>query len=192
MRMVGLSNDTPSPALLDSGQKRLTRLVHAHGAFVWRVLRRWGLSPVDADDASQSVFMILAQKLDQLSHDTERAFLYGVAMRVAANTRRGNLRRGNPDEAALEHLMSPTHGPEKSVQQSQELVELDQLLLKLPEELRRVLILAQIEGMTSPEIATLEGIALGTVASRLRRARRLFEEEASASATFQDRIKGQG
>ena len=56
---------------------------------------------------------------------------------------------------------------------------LDELLEQLPDELRRVLVLAEIEECTVPEIAELEGIAVGTAASRLRRARGLFREIAA-------------
>lgn len=56
---------------------------------------------------------------------------------------------------------------------------LDELLATLPEELRRVLVLASIEQFELAEIADLEGIPQGTVASRLRRARALFAEHLS-------------
>jgi RNA polymerase sigma-70 factor (ECF subfamily) len=53
---------------------------------------------------------------------------------------------------------------------------LDELLAELPEELARVLALAEIEQVEVPEIAALEKIPVGTAASRLRRARALFRE----------------
>ena len=50
----------------------------------------------------------------------------------------------------------------------------DDLLDQLSDDLRRVLVLAEIEQLSAPQIAELEGIPLGTVASRLRRARSRF------------------
>jgi RNA polymerase sigma-70 factor (ECF subfamily) len=54
---------------------------------------------------------------------------------------------------------------------------LDELLAKLPEKLRRALVLAEVEGLEVTEVASLEGIPVGTAASRLRRARERFRAE---------------
>ena len=56
---------------------------------------------------------------------------------------------------------------------------LDELLERLPDELRRVLVLAEIEQLEVPEIAALEQIPVGPAASRLRRAREVFREHLS-------------
>lgn len=189
MRIVGWSNATSGPAALDSGHARITRLVRSHGEFIWRVLRRLGLSPTDAEDASQQVFMILARKLDQLPHDTERVFLYSAAVRVAANARRGLRRRREEDGVELDLVASSARGPELGIQEHEEVTELDALLARLPDELCRVLILSEIEGLSGVEIAELEGIPAGTVASRLRRARELFRTHAEQSAVLCDRLR---
>lgn len=189
MRTVGWSTATSGPAALDSGHARITRLVRSHGEFIWRVLRRLGLSPTDAEDASQQVFMILARKLDQLPHDTERVFLYSAAVRVAANARRGLRRRREEDGVELDLVASSARGPELGIQEHEEVTELDALLARLPDELCRVLILSEIEGLSGAEIAELEGIPAGTVASRLRRARELFRMQAEQSAVLCDRLR---
>jgi len=189
MRIVDWSKATPGAAASDSGHARVTLLVRSHAEFIWRVLRRMGLSSADAEDASQQVFMILARKLDQLPQGSERVFLYGAAVRVAANARRGVRRRQEDDERGLELLASPTRGPELSAQEHEEVSELDALLAELPEELCRVLVLADIEGLSGAEIAELEGIPPGTVASRLRRARELFRAQAKRSTVLADRVR---
>lgn len=188
MRIVDWSNATPGPGSLDSGHARITRLVRSHGEFIWRVLRRLGLSAPDAEDASQQVFMILARKLDHLPHDAERVFLYGAALRVAANARRGRRRR-REDDAELDLVASSARGPELSIQEHEEVTELDTILAQLPDELCRVLMLSEIEGLSGVEIAELEGIPPGTVASRLRRARELFRAHAQKSAVLCDRVR---
>src|SRR3954453_7809814 len=68
-------------------------LVAQHYGFIWRVLRGLGLSRADAEDATQQVFMIAARKLDIIVPDQARSFLYGAALRVANNARRGLRRR---------------------------------------------------------------------------------------------------
>jgi RNA polymerase sigma-70 factor (ECF subfamily) len=155
-------------------------LVNQHLDFVWRLLRRLGLSPADADDAAQQVFMIAARKQGELPLGTERAFLYGTARRTAANARRDRRRRGEVADGLAGELASeerhPGAGPEELVELRRASSLLDALLERLPDELRRVLILAELEEATVPAIAELEDIPIGTAASRLRRARAAFAE----------------
>lgn len=158
----------------DSTEPTIDPLFAEHFALVWRLLRRWGLSEPDADDAAQQVFMIAARKIERIAPDRARQFLYGVAVRVARNARRGLHRRrevlGDPPDVAHEH------GPEHHAELHNAWALLDELLAELPDDLRRVLVLAEIEQFEVPEIAEFEGIPVGTAASRLRRARASFRE----------------
>jgi RNA polymerase sigma-70 factor (ECF subfamily) len=47
----------------------------------------------DVDDCAQQVFWVAARKLDDIEGDSERAFLFGTAMRVASDARRSRTRR---------------------------------------------------------------------------------------------------
>jgi DNA-directed RNA polymerase specialized sigma24 family protein len=66
------------------------------------------------------------------------------------------------------------HDPERCAELSRACSLLDELLAALPDPLRRVLVLAEIEQLEVAEIAALERIPTGTAASRLRRARSQF------------------
>lgn len=157
-------------------ERQLRVLVGQHFDFIWRLLRRMGLSEEDADDAAQQVFMAATQKSEHIATGSERTYLYGVALRVAANLRRKLARRR--EEAELAHeLVDQDAQPEHSANLREARKLLDELLQALPEELRRVLVLAQIEQFEVSEIAQAEGIPVGTAASRLRRARALFREQ---------------
>jgi RNA polymerase sigma-70 factor (ECF subfamily) len=151
-------------------------LVHRHLDFVWRVLRRMGLSATDADDASQQVFMIAARQLAQIPPGKERAFLYGTARRIAANTRRDRRRRHEAPGELADELEAFGAQPDERIELERAAALLDDLLEQLPEELRRVLVLAELEEASVPAIAELEAIPVGTAASRLRRARAAFEK----------------
>jgi RNA polymerase sigma-70 factor, ECF subfamily len=157
-------------------------LLGKHLGFVWRVLRRSGLSPPDADDAAQQVFMIAIAKLHRIAPEQVRAFLYGTAVRVASNARRKNRRRREVLEASVDTNMTGRLGPEEQTELGRAHALLDELLGRLPDELRRVLVLAEIEQFEVGEIAMLERIPVGTAASRLRRARARFRELLSSSA----------
>lgn len=149
-------------------RERLAVMFEAHYDRVWRVLRRVGLGDAAAEDAAQHVFIIARQKLADIQPGKERGFLCAAAVRVAANERlklkRETSTEGVPEEA-------DTSDPEGSLESKQQRAILDRLLASLDDELREVLVLFDIEGLTRPEVAEALGIPEGTAASRLRRAR---------------------
>jgi RNA polymerase sigma-70 factor (ECF subfamily) len=168
-----LSEEPTAPS--ERGE-RLRTLFADHFDFTWRVLRRLGLSHEDADDVAQQVFITVMQKLEDVKPGKERTYLYGVALRVAANARRKFKRRREdplaPDAETSRHAPPPDHALE--LEQARALA--DRILSHMPSELARVFVLAEIEQETAATIAVLEGIPPGTVASRLHRARALFRE----------------
>jgi RNA polymerase sigma-70 factor, ECF subfamily len=157
-------------------ERSASALVADHFDFVWRLLRRLGLARDDADDAAQQVFMIAAQKLEQISAGSARSFLYGIALRVAANTRRAAQRRRDAAEAMLAETRAAELATDERAELARAWTLLDELLDELRPELRRVIVLAEVEQLEMTEIAVLEKIPVGTVASRLRRARAELRE----------------
>ena len=152
-------------------------LVREQYRFVWRVLRGFGLSPADADDTAQRVFMTAARKLPRIEPLRARSFVYGVALREANNARRGLRRRREVGDPREQDDPEPeSQGPERRAELGQARALLQELLGQLPEPLRRVLILAELEQLEVPEIAELEQLPVGTAASRLRLARQRFRE----------------
>jgi len=160
---------------------RLTALVSDHFDFVWRLLRRQGLDPSDADDAAQHVFMTATRKLDGIRPGHERNFLYGTALRVAANRRRA-ARRSSVEVQLEEAPAVSNRTPHDDAELSRAWSLLDELLGQMPGELARVLALVEIEQLEVKDAARLERIPVGTAASRLRRARARFQELLSAAA----------
>jgi RNA polymerase sigma-70 factor (ECF subfamily) len=172
---IALPPTTAAPeSVPQSAPHNFSVFVRAEFVWVWRLLRRIGLSPADADDATQQVFLVAARRGGDVAGGSARAFLYGTALRVAANARRSLRRRREVPSAAVAE--GPAHEllPDELLEQRRARVLLDALLAQMPPDLRRVLVLAEIEQLTVPQIADLEGVALGTAASRLRRARAVF------------------
>lgn len=174
----------PSTQGTASRQARLARMIQSDYRLIWRLLRRLGVSEHAVDDAAQQVFLIAAERLDDIQERSERAFAFGTALRVAQSFRR---RLGR--ELASEDLdasASQLPGPDELSEQRRARETLNRLLEEMPLELRATFVLFEIEGLTSPEIAELAGVPLGTVASRLRRARERFaalvEEERARPA----------
>ncbi|MFZ5892773.1 MAG: RNA polymerase sigma factor [Myxococcota bacterium] len=158
-------------------ERQLRALVSEHFDFIWRLLRRMGFSPEDADDAAQQVFMAATQKSERITRGSERTYLYGTALRVAANLRRKLARQRQEAEPLAHEIVDLSRQPDHAANLGEACSLVDELLRALPEELRRVLVLAQIEQFEISEIAEAEGIPVGTAASRLRRARTLFREQ---------------
>lgn len=158
---------------------RVHAMVREHHAFVWRSVRRLGVREAEVDDVAQQVFVIAARRLGDIPPGGERAFLFGAAMRAAANARRSEARRREADPGAegADEPPDPAPGPEELVAARRRRALLDTILEALPLDLRAVLVLFEVEEMSTSEIALLLGIPTGTVASRLRRAREAFQSE---------------
>jgi RNA polymerase sigma-70 factor (ECF subfamily) len=167
--------DPIEPAARQAAPERVAALVRAYYGFVWRLLRRLGLGPGDADDAAQQVFLSAQAKLGVIAPERERAFLYGVALHVGARARRSlGRRREEPLEAAGERAAREPNA-EQLIEQREARALLDRILDEMQDDLRVVFVLFELEELGAPAIAELLGLPVGTVASRLRRAREDFE-----------------
>src|SRR5690606_13443361 len=166
------SADAPEGSV---ARARLEQMFRAHHELIWRTLRRMGLGPDAAADATQQAFLIAAERLGDIRHGSERAFLFGTAMRLAQTAFRA--RRRVQLEEDMDLRADSTAPAEALAHQRSALRLADRILATLNEELLTVFILFEIEGLSTPEIAELVGIPVGTVASRLRRAREAFRAE---------------
>lgn len=150
---------------------RFGRVMRAHLDLVLRRLRRLGVPAADLDDAAQDVFVVAARRIDDVMTDRERAFLLGTAARVAS-TRRRAARRRREDVTELFDEHDPAHvRTDAAYERALVRPLLSGLLGELGEETRAVFVLAEVEDLPAPEIARELAIPLGTVGSRLRRAR---------------------
>jgi len=159
-----------------SEQRRLEQMFRDHYLLIWRTLRRLGLSDDGAADGTQQAFLIAAERLAEIREGSERAFLFGTAIRLARSSHRRNHR------CQLEADMD-THidaqRPAEEVTNHRSAVELlDRVLSRMDEDLVTVFVLFELEGLSTPEIAELVQIPVGTAASRLRRARQAFRAAA--------------
>lgn len=156
----------------------LPALVEEHADFVWRSLRRLGVPEATSDDATQQVFVVAQQKIEQILVGRERAFLFSVAMNVAAHVRRSLARRREvQDDDALDRI-DPAPLPDAQLDDRRARALLDEVLDAMDLDLRTVFVMFELEEMTMTEIAEILAIPQGTVASRLRRARDDFHRQA--------------
>jgi RNA polymerase sigma-70 factor (ECF subfamily) len=155
---------------------RLRACVGAHLGAVWRVLRRNGVPAADADDAVQKVFLVLSRKARCVEPGRELPFLLRTAVLVASEARRTQRRRHESKESSFDSRPSDRPDPEHELLELERLSQLDDFLKEMDEPLRVAFVLYEIEELTMAAIAEILEVPLGTVASRLRRARAQFEE----------------
>lgn len=155
-----------------------SKLVLDHLDFVWRSLKRFGVPVAELDDATQHVFLVANAKLAQIRPGSERSFLISVAAKVASNARRAHQRRENAQQLLSQSPAAVVADPEHLAQRLEARDLLDRLLDKMPPELRSVFVLFELEELSVDEVAEMLELPRGTAATRLRRARILFHEEA--------------
>lgn len=153
-------------------EPRVLRRIYAeHHAFVRRNAIRLGIPAAHADDVVQEVFVTLVRRFEALGHARSmRALLFAIVRRVCANYRR-TLDRKSASRLPVGTLrVVDTDGFDR--------VEAAHIVARFLDDLdeprREVFVLAELEGMSAPEIAEALGVNLNTVYTRLRAARLRF------------------
>lgn len=162
-------------------------LYNENFAFVWRMLLHFGVPTHQVEDAAQDVFVVVHRRLDTWDRSVSvRPWLYGICRRVAADHRRAHGRHRRKIEA----LPTPEPGPalDGRIADRQVLEVLERALARLDQGPREAFVMAEIEGMSSREIAEATGVNANTIYSRLRKAR---EAIANAFRQFSSETKDQ-
>jgi RNA polymerase sigma factor (sigma-70 family) len=143
-------------------------LVERHGPMVLRVCRAILRDPHDAHDAFQATFLVLVRRAGSLwVRDSLGAWLHQVAYRTAHCARSGAARRRKHEQrAALRVAQSTRHDVRDDLAEV-----LHEELSALPERLRAPIVLCLVEGLTHEQAARHLGWPVGTLESRLARAR---------------------
>ena len=154
------------------------RIFREHGPFVWRALRRLGVAPSDVDDACQEVFVVVHRKLPEYRGDSQlRTWLYGIAVRVAAaSRRRAHVRHEIPSDEPISPEAASSSTPEGTAVEREAIALLDRALNELDDEKRAVFVLYEIEGLEMAEVAEAVDCPIQTAYSRLHAARTAVEK----------------
>ncbi|WP_169927345.1 RNA polymerase sigma factor [Labilithrix luteola] len=157
---------------------RFARLVREHHKLVWRSARWLGTPPADVDDVVQDVFLQAARKLEEIRD--ERAYLFRTCVYVVGQLRRSARRRRRlQEDECIRAVRAEWETPEECAEAAQARAQLQAILDDMPDDLRTAFVLFELEQFTTSQIATITGAPMGTVASRLRRAREIFLSRAS-------------
>jgi RNA polymerase sigma factor (sigma-70 family) len=160
----------------DRDEAAFAALMKRLGPMVLAVCRRACPDAHLAEDAFQAAFLVLARKADAVRpRENVAAWLYGVAYRTASKARTMLLQRRSR-EAGANGFPEPA-APESVVPSDDaELRQLDAAVAALPEHLRVVVVLCELEGRSRKDVAKQLGIPEGTLSSRLAKARKLLGE----------------
>jgi RNA polymerase sigma-70 factor, ECF subfamily len=163
----------------------IPRLDSAHNLARWLVH-----DDSDAEDVVQEACLRAYKYLDGLEGDDPTGWFLAIVRNTAFSWMRRQRRRdarrgsGGVDQAVLERD-APTVGtassalskdPETLLVEQRERIQLNGLIQRLPAEQREMVVLRDIEDFSYREISAIAGIPIGTVMSRLCRARRLLRE----------------
>ncbi|MEZ4451254.1 MAG: RNA polymerase sigma factor [Nannocystaceae bacterium] len=141
-----------------------------HFRYVYALVGRLGVPAASVEDTTQEVFLILHRRRGDFRGDSSvRTWLHGITVHVARRQRDALWRRAQ-ETSTLAEVATPST-PEHDLDRRQALRTLDRLLDGLADEQREVFVLAEVAGCSAPEIATILGVKLNTVYSRLRLAR---------------------
>jgi RNA polymerase sigma-70 factor (ECF subfamily) len=139
-------------------QKEFERIAMPHLAALLRVARRLTLNPTSAEDLVQETMLLAWRGFRSFQTGTNaRAWLF----RILFNAFHGEGRKRAPEGAASTFVNA----------RQQDAVEISEALEALPIEQRTVLLLCVVEGFTCREVAGILDLPIGTVMSRLSRAR---------------------
>lgn len=168
------SNSPSSDDLLRRAQRgdrpAQASLLEAFGGLVFRLCRRW--SP-DPEDAYQDAWVHVLARLGRFDVDGAASFRTWLATVVRHRLADRHKARGyrGPVLAGDEEQVACDPDPERVTHARRQLDRLDVVLHELPEAQRRVVIRHHGHGRTLASLAAEEGVKLGTMKSRLHRAR---------------------
>lgn len=164
-----------------------TRLVTDHQRMVYQLSLHLLGDQQEALDLSQEVFLRVFRTLSQFRGQSAlRTWIYRVVVTQASNRRRWWRRRHQSQQVPLEEHVA-AHGdlpdvrrfakPDQVAEQNQTSREVWNALDRLPFDQRTILVLREIDGLSYEEIGFSLGVAVGTVKSRLARAREHLRDE---------------
>jgi RNA polymerase sigma factor (sigma-70 family) len=162
---------------MDDRRRRFEAVVLPHLDAAYRYARWLSRSPDDADDIAQEAILRAFRGFDALRGSDVKAWLLTIVRNCHLTAAKQQQRRAFvplPEEQDTQYgpaMIATTPDPESSSIRRDEERTFDRLMSALPEEQREVLALREIEEMNYREIASVTNIPIGTVMSRLARAR---------------------
>lgn len=175
---------------VQGGDKRsFDVLVRKYQGKVAGLVSRYVYDHGEVEDVVQEVFIKAYRALDRFRGDSAfYTWLYRIAVNTAKNHLVASGRRPPGQDVDAEEVVNTSAGeklqesesPEHSIMTRQIAEVLQETLRSLPDDLREAIMLREIEGMSYEEIAEVMACPIGTVRSRIFRAREALDKELKA------------
>lgn len=157
-------------------------LVEAYQRQIYLLCLRMLGSVEAAEDVTQDTFLTAYQHIARFRGEAFRPWLFRIAVNACTDELRRRKRRpvlsldpSSPDEEPFQ-IPDPGEGPEAHTLRGELRRTIEQALLRLPEDQRLAIVLCDVQGLSYEQIAATLKIALGTVKSRINRARARLRE----------------
>lgn len=174
-------------ARLRAGDKAAcAECIERHSPGVYRLALRLTRNPVEAEDVVQETFLNAFKAIGSFEGRSELGtWLY----RITYNAAMGRLRRKRFDTVDVDVVTAPGESlpvpqqlfdwcclPEKDFHTAEARAQMEAAITELPEKLRVVFVMRELEGLSTQETADALGISLEVVKTRLHRARLWLRE----------------
>lgn len=189
-RATLLLDDTELVRAAQRGDRRaFAQLVEKYEARVYNLARKMMRDPQDAEDVLQETFISVFRHLNDFQGDASfSTWLYRIATNAALMKLRARKPpalsldepiESNGDELMPREIVDWNITPEEAVLNDEVRAQMDAAVAALPESLRAVFVLRDIEGLSVQETADVLGISVPNVKTRLHRARLMLRESLS-------------
>lgn len=175
----------PIPEVLRDADKEVLfrTLVQQHGKRLERFIVKHIGHGCEAEELAQQAFVEAARAFETFQGQSQLStWLYGIAMNLVRNhlSRSPQQRYEFADVDALNDLVDESPSPDQALEQAQRVRHLNAAMADLPESMREVLLLVAVEELSYEEAAVLLCVPVGTVRSRLSRARAALRSKLQA------------
>jgi RNA polymerase sigma-70 factor (ECF subfamily) len=185
-----MEGKTSASKLLDrirAGDKTAcAECITAHSAEVYRLALRLMKNEAEAEEVTQETFLSAFRGIGQFDGRSDlRTWLY----RIAYNAAMMRLRKPSPETVSVEEAADPDDGgvvpqalfewrdlPEEELEKAELREELERAIRELPEKMRAVFVLRELENLSTEDVAAALGISEDVVKTRLHRARLRLRE----------------
>jgi RNA polymerase sigma-70 factor, ECF subfamily len=175
---------------MDERGRRFDQLVVPHLGAAFNLARWLTRNDHDAQDIVQDAALRALRFLDGLRGEDARPWLLGIVRNTTwswfQNNRPAEL-SARDDDGEPQIPAPPSDEPEASAIRRAEARLLNEAIAALPPALREVIVLRELEDLAYRQIALIAGIPIGTVMSRLARARRLLSQSVKVIEAAADR-----
>lgn len=164
-------------AVLSGDKQAFNRLVLLYQARIYNLAFNYVKTEEEAQDVAQDVFVTAYRALPKLRDDTKfGAWLYQIGINHCRNRYKKLKRRGYFSNKSTDDENAPVHleggdSPENLLEQERTITLVQETIGQMNESEKEILILRDLQGLPYDEISAILDIPLGTVKSKLNRAR---------------------